>query len=597
MRSSLNPPAEKSSEETRDMKRGTRSTESDRDPVGIGFRSKLVVSAILLGGLLAMAVPAQAINCLTPEIEKYYPKDRPIPEQMVPTHQVGNPMRPPANPQVGDSWMWYLWYFAGGPPRTEQHMCSVRGLGTNVYVIVDDRIWGSMVQQSDVDAVVANWDNHSQGQWPTEGIFQLNTENFGPAPDMLDHNPRIYVVLYDWDVTGADGVWVSNDEYPDGTGNPSNECECLYVDASTSAPGGAGGAYLTAVTAHEFQHMIHWYADANESTWVNEGCAELAMWLWGHPDTISGFNTNPDNNLMSFSSYADYVKTYLFTLYFYEHFGGQAAIRALVAQPLNSNFGYEATLTALGYSTTFPDLVRDWVTANFLDDPTLDGGKYNYAGEDLPTFASITKSSYPVPTTNATVNHWAADYVKFTNGQPQRLNFDGGDTAVWGPRVVRFLAGTPLSVEDMPLDGVDAGYLDLNGFGTTFDTALLIVSNLSTTGLTSYAYSTSQVPTAVGDAPFLVNGLNLEGLRANPFSVDTALRLTLDRGTDIRASVLDALGRNIRLLETGPMDSGAHVIRWDGRNEDGARVPGGLYFVHVTTNDGREASSRVILVR
>jgi len=44
--------------------------------------------------------------------------------------------------------------------------------------------------------------------------------------------------------------------------------------------------------AHEFEHMIHWNGDPNEEAWVDEGLAELAMWFYGNPDTISGFNTN-----------------------------------------------------------------------------------------------------------------------------------------------------------------------------------------------------------------------------------------------------------------------------------------------------------------
>ena len=32
-----------------------------------------------------------------------------------------------------------------------------------------------------------------------------------------------------------------------------------------------GDDYIYGTVAHEFQHMIHWYKDRNEETWVNEG--------------------------------------------------------------------------------------------------------------------------------------------------------------------------------------------------------------------------------------------------------------------------------------------------------------------------------------
>ena len=59
-------------------------------------------------------------------------------------------------------------------------------------MVVEDSQWGTRVDQADVDAIVAAWDNHSFGQWPDQGFYQLNTETFGPAPDMLDNDPKIY---------------------------------------------------------------------------------------------------------------------------------------------------------------------------------------------------------------------------------------------------------------------------------------------------------------------------------------------------------------------------------------------------------------------
>ena len=231
----------------------------------------------------------------------------------------------------------------------------------------------------------------------------------------------------------VDGFFWVYDEYYDGwdPNYRSNECEVVYVDASTMDPGGPGGPYLTSVMSHEFQHMITWYADADEETWIEEGMSELAMWLYGTPDVVSGFPSNPDNRLTSWPAtpnYADYIKAYLWSLYFYEHFGGRPMVHNLVSQPANSVAGVQAALLAMGYTTTFEQLVRNWVTANFLDDPDLDGGLYNYEGEDLPVFASVTKSTYPVAPTTATVNRWAADYIKFTNGQPSESPSTGRTT-------------------------------------------------------------------------------------------------------------------------------------------------------------------------
>ena len=550
--------------------------------------------------LLATAFPAQAINCLTQKMQESMPSDLNLEEfaNQPRTHVPGHPMAPPADPQVGDSWLWYLWYFAGGPPHAVETMCTVRGLGDNVYVIVDDAAWNVWVDQADVDQIVANWDNESYGNWPTTGIFDLETQNFGPTPDALDNDPRIYVVLYDWDVTGADGYWNWQDELPDNPpGRKSNECECLYVDASTSHPGGPSGTYLTAVMAHEFEHMIHWVGDTNEDAWVNEGLAELAMWLYGNPDQISGFNSQPDNDLTAFSNYADYVQTYLWSLYLYEHFGGTPTILALVANPSNSIAGVQATLVQMGYTETVAEVVRDWVTANYLDDPTLDGGKYNYEGEDLPTFAAVTRSSYPVPTVNTSLNHWAGEYVKFINGEPQRLNFDGGDGVLWYARAIKFLGGVPLSLEDMTLDGTSAGYLGLTGFGTDYDEVVMVVVNASPSGLTTYQYSTDADVTSV-DGPLASNGgLSLSDVGPNPFAQDATLMLNLEQPARVHATIYDVTGAQVRALTLGSMDAGSHLLRWDGLDEVGSPAANGVYLLRIATDDGSSLNHRLVRVR
>ena len=558
---------------------------------------RTVLGMGVLAMLVATAIPAHAINCLTQEMRMRLPEDLSELAALPPTHQPGDRMAPPPDPQVGDFWDWYLWYFVGGPPHYILSTCTVRGLGDNVYVVVRDADWNVWVDQADVDLIVANWDNSSYGNWPSQGIYPLNTNNFGLPPDRLDNDPRVYVVLYDWDTSLADGYWNVGDEFADNLpSNPSNECECLYVDASTSHPGGPSGAYLTAVMAHEFEHMIHWNGDSNEVAWVDEGLAELAMWFYGNPDQISGFNSNPDNNLTNFSTTADYIKTYLWSLYLYEHFGGTPTIRALVANPLNTIEGVQSTLAAMGYTETVAEVVRDWATANYLDDPNIAGGKYNYAGEDLPAFAAVTKTTYPVAPVNTTLNHWAGEYVKFINGQPQQLYFDGGDGVNWYARAVKYLAGTPLSVEDVVLDGAAAGDFSLSGFGTDYDQVVMVVVDGSPVGSTVYQYSTDQVPTGV-DEVLASGGIRLRGAGQNPFAKSTAVMMDLPRAARIQATIHDASGARVKTLTLGAMEAGSHLLRWDGRNDAGAPLPSGVYFLHVGTDGGAKLGYRLVKLK
>jgi hypothetical protein len=545
--------------------------------------------------LIAAATPVFAVRCAVPDLERYRNEIRPVPASaMVRSHQPGDPRTPPPNPQVGDSWLWYTWML-NGPPTPVQRMCTVRGEGNTCYVVVEDSQWGTRVNQTDVDAIVNAWDNASIGQWPNEGIYQLDTENFGPAPDELDNDPKIYILYYAFDIS-ADGFFWYFDEYPDGS-QPyaSNECEVIYMNSAQFDP---GGTYLISVQAHEFSHMIQWLADDNEDTWLNEGIAEMGMWFYGAPDQVIQFPNAPDNNLTSWSgNFVDYVKVYLWTLYFYEHFGGQATLLNLVSQTSNGLTSVGQTLAAMGYTTTVPEEIRNWVTANFLDTPIIYDGLYNYAGETLPPFAAVVKSTYPVPVTNASVNHWAADYVKFINGQPLRLSFDGTDSSTWYARVIKYLAGTPLSVEDIPLDaGTKAGYIDLPEFGTAYDQVVLVVANVANgSGMVGYTYSTADEPASVAESS-LSGGMRLI-TGTNPVRTAADVKLVLDRPASVHALIYDADGRVVRELPAGSLPAGANSLRWDLRNDAGEPAPAGIYFMRARTSNGSSAGQKLVVVR
>jgi hypothetical protein len=543
------------------------------------------LSTVLLVCLgLGLAAQADATTrCATTQLSAYRELIQPVPPgEMTPSHRGDHPMRPPADPQVGDSWLWYTWRLAG-PPSPELKMCTVRGEGVNVYVVVEDGQWNVRVNQADVDAVVHSWDVASQGIHPERGIYDLDTMGFGPAPDELDQDPKIYVLLYDFDIS-ADGFFWAFDEYPDGS-QPyeSNECEVLYMNSSGSDP---GGTYMISVMAHEFEHMINWNADGDEDGWADEGMAELAMFYFGHPDPLTGFPANPDNDLTTFSgNFSDYVKVYLWSLYFYEQYAGEAGIYHLVQDPADGVAAINNTLAWLGVPQTFVDVYVDWIVANFIDDTTFEGGRYGYFGETLPAFNAVTKSSYPVPPTNGAVLRYAADYVKFISGTPQRLRFDGTDLGVWRPRVILRNGTTTLGVADISLDAADFGTYDLFDFGETYDQVVLVIGKTTPSSSTSYQYSTESIPAGVAEGG-VASSLTLHPAEPNPTRAGGAVRLDLPRAQNVTVSIIDPSGRVIRRLADGAFPTGALSIDWDGRDDRGRATPAGVYFVRANAQDG-----------
>jgi flagellar basal-body rod modification protein FlgD len=94
--------------------------------------------------------------------------------------------------------------------------------------------------------------------------------------------------------------------------------------------------------------------------------------------------------------------------------------------------------------------------------------------------------------------------------------------------------------------------------------------------------------TAVGgDASPLALGLRTAG--ANPSFASTQIVFTLpDAAARLTLEVHDLAGRRVRTLYAGPAEAGERRAEWNGRREDGRRVPPGIYFAHLRVgNDVR----------
>ena len=199
-------------------------------------------------------------------------------------------------------------------------------------------------------------------------------------------------------------------------------------------------AILFGGLAHEFQHMIHWYQDRNESSFLNEGFSELAVFLNGY-DT-GGFDwyftSNPDMNLTDWlggsgDNSAHYGASFLFVTYFLDRFGKEAT-QALVHDQQNGLQSMDDVLQQMNITDpltsqpiTADDFFLDWTLANFIHDPSVGDGRYSYSNyPDSPT-ASDTEdvTSCTQAQGTRTVNQYGVDYIRFTCPGNYTLDFTG----------------------------------------------------------------------------------------------------------------------------------------------------------------------------
>ena len=182
------------------------------------------------------------------------------------------------------------------------------------------------------------------------------------------------------------GYFSSSDEYNPEVHEYSNAHEMFLLNADGII---LSDEFTFGVLAHEFQHMIHWYGDLNEETWLNEGFSELAALLNGYD--IGGFDQayimNTDMQLTDWASdlgdnSPHYGASFLFVSYFLDRFGEQAT-KELISSPENGMTSIDQLLEKLNITdpltqkvTTAEDLFSDWVVTNYLNDPSLNDGRY-----------------------------------------------------------------------------------------------------------------------------------------------------------------------------------------------------------------------------
>ncbi len=99
--------------------------------------------------------------------------------------------------------------------------------------------------------------------------------------------------------------------------------------------------------------------------------------------------------------------------------------------------------------------------------------------------------------------------------------------------------------------------------------------------------------TAVDEAPPLLLG-SLR-VQPNPFNPSTRISGELVTAGRVELAVYDAQGRRQRLLDAGERAAGAFSVEWDGRDEAGRRLPGGVYLVRLSDGAGSRAVKLVML--
>lgn len=234
----------------------------------------------------------------------------------------------------------------------------------------------------------------------------------------IDSDPHLSII--NARIPAVAGYFSSADQYPTAINPFSNQRKAIYMNLGAVRPGSV--AY-NAVLAHEFQHALHWDSNPSSESWINEGAAELAADLAGFPSGFpSAFVGRPDTQLNSWpeetgASGPNYGAAMLFLKYLAQHYGGFESLKEIISSPGRGIGAINNYLNARRYNVDFDGVFKDWVIANYLDQPGE--GRYSYPQDQINVKGEAIGRTGE---TQGTVHQYAADYLE--------LGLESGDYLV-----------------------------------------------------------------------------------------------------------------------------------------------------------------------
>ncbi|MEC7508132.1 MAG: PKD domain-containing protein, partial [Candidatus Thermoplasmatota archaeon] len=354
-------------------------------------------------------------------------------------------------------------------------------------------------------------------------------------PPDVDNNCQVEVIIYDIDGQYNIGGYFA----------PSfaSQGEMVFVDyADVTLTWGRS------IIAHELQHLLHNALDPYENLYIDEGNADVAIYLcFGADSTLTGHvNGWTQNSALSVRWWnqrnADYGAGFMLMMYLVDHLGGGPAMRQLVQDGATGGSGITnlATAPANGQAGLV-GTTMDQVFANFSVAATLDSdqGIYGYSNLQLNPACSggsfcraqpaATNSDWSTPytTTGHTMEGWGIRSFKLTPGAaspaPLTLRVTGDRADFDGVVVTQAASDGLLSVSDLTFSNSQATAL-VPGFGNLTDEVWVIVWLASSVGDCDYTSCGPSYPTGT---------IDLEAARITaPATIDTGNVTTSDRDGD-----------------------------------------------------------------
>ena len=341
------------------------------------------------------------------------------------TQDIPDMLDPPAVPfQVGSRQVFH----ASNQDTNEQFdvTATLQYATDHAYFWIAD---GAQFDPDDLERLALTFENR---------IYPDTREFFGSeANPGIDGDPHIYILYANGLGFGIAGYFSSVDSVHPLVREDSNGHEMFYFNASTVD---LDEEFTYAVLAHEFQHMVNFTGDIDETTWVSEGLAELSAHINGFGTAVNHplYTDDPDRSLNDWDpddAGPNYGAASLFMYYFFDRFGEDltqqmATHQANGLEGIDLAFQDAGAVDPLTGETYGADgVVLDWVIANYLDDTEIEDGRYAYRlFPDLrKTRQTETLRECPAEEEEREVSQYGVHYIRLICEGQRTMTFDGAE--------------------------------------------------------------------------------------------------------------------------------------------------------------------------
>ena len=246
----------------------------------------------------------------------------------------------------------------------------------------------------------------------------------GVAPPDVDGNCQVEIVIYD-----IDGAYNIGGYFAPGLASQREIVFVDYADITLS--------WGKSIIAHELQHLLHNAQDPYENLWVDEGNADVAIYLCFGADStlrghVNGWTSAPELSVRWWNQRnADYGAGFMMMMYLVDQLGGGPAMRQLVQDSSTGGVGVRnlAIAPPNGQGGKIGSNMND-VFANFLLLQHLIPIKV-FTDTQTPTFETLALVLFFCKAQPAATNsNWATPYSS-----------TGHQTEAWGIRSFKFTPG------------------------------------------------------------------------------------------------------------------------------------------------------------